>query len=254
MITVLTCRGTGETLASRGNLLCAVTDRLDPSTYTIGADIDYPASVGPVNPGLSLAGCSEQQSITAGVRAVAEEIRRTPTKVGLLGYSLGAQVVTRFLEAKARGAYGDCELVWAATVANPLRRQGDSIEPNPIGFGINGQHDEWPDDIFTWEVASPADGITSCPADSPLRDLAEVVSAFSFAELGGWSTDLAERMRRNRWRPDRIEWWRDPVRAWDRWSRAAALMEGYLVGGAHTTAYVTNGYCARLAAVLNAHG
>ncbi|MFI5781116.1 PE-PPE domain-containing protein [Nocardia sp. NPDC051570] len=254
MITVLTCRGTGEPLGGSANLLTAVTQRLDPGKYALGGDVDYPASIGPVNPLRATDGCSERQSIEAGVAALAAAIRRVPDKVGLLGYSLGAQVVTRFLEAKARGAFDDCELVWAANIANPLRLEGDSIDPDPIGFGINGQRGAWPDDIFTWEVAAPVDGITSCPADSPLRGLADGISAFGFAELGGWSADLADRLRRNRWQPNRIEWWRHPAHAWEQWSRAATLMEGYLVGGTHTTGYIDNGYCARLAAIINVHG
>lgn len=144
VITVLTCRGTGEPLGSPENLLVSVTSRLDPTKYEIGPDVDYPASIGPANPQNSAAGCSEQQSIDQGMRALVAAIHRSPNKVGLLGYSLGAEVVTRFLEAKARGEYPDCEVAWAANVANPLRVAGDSIDPNPVGFGINGQHGLWP--------------------------------------------------------------------------------------------------------------
>jgi hypothetical protein len=254
VITVLTCRGTGEPLGSPNNMLAAVTGKLDPATYPIGPDVDYPASIGPANPQASITGCSEQQSIEHGITALAAAIRRTANPVGVLGYSLGAEVVTGFLEAKARGEYPDCELVWAANIANPLRREGDSIDPNPVGFGINGQHGDWPKDIFTWEVANPGDGIASCPADSPLRGLADTVSAFSFAELGGWTMDLADRIGRNRWQPDSAGWWLDPIRTWSRWSRAATLMAGYLQGGTHTVAYRTDGYCDRLATILNAHG
>ncbi|WP_405134025.1 PE-PPE domain-containing protein [Nocardia sp. NBC_01388] len=253
MITVLTCRGTGEPLGSPENLLVSVTSRLDPTKYEIGPDVDYPASIGPANPQNSAAGCSEQQSIDQGMRALVAAIHRSPNKVGLLGYSLGAEVVTRFLEAKARGEYPDCEVAWAANVANPLRVAGDSIDPNPVGFGINGQHGLWPGEIPAWEVANPNDGITSCPVDSPLRTLADTVTAFSFAELGGWTAALTDRLRRNRWQPDSFGWWMHPARTWNLWSQAAALMAGYLQGGQHNRAYCTEGYCDRLAAILNAH-
>ncbi|MFX0581191.1 PE-PPE domain-containing protein [Nocardia nepalensis] len=254
MITVLTCRGTGEPLGSPHNMLASVTSKLDPAKYQIGADVDYPADVGPANAAHGLGGCSEQQSIQLGVRALAQAIRDTPNQVGVLGYSLGAEVVTRFLEAKAGGEYSDCELVWAANIANPLRREGDSLHANPVGFGINGQHGPWPDDVLTFEVANPADGITSCPADSPLRTLADSVSAFSFAELGGWTMDLADRLRRNRWQLATFDWWLHPLCTWSRWSQAAAMVDGYLFGGTHTRAYQDFGYCTRLAAVLNVHG
>lgn len=68
-----------------------------------------------------------------------------------------------------------------------------------MGFGINGQHDRWPEDITTWEVDQRADGINCCPADSPLRTLADTMSAFSFTVLGGLNSALAERIRGNRW-------------------------------------------------------
>ncbi|GAB0103375.1 hypothetical protein JMUB6875_23480 [Nocardia sp. JMUB6875] len=252
MITVLTCRGTGEPLASPHNRLTAVTDQLDSSKYEIGPDIDYPAAIGPVNPARDLAGCSELQSIDRGVAALVKAIHSTPNLVGILGYSLGAEVVTRFLEAKARGEYPDCEVAWAANIANPLRREGDSIDERSTGFGINGQHGPWPDEFPIWEVANPADGITSCPADSPLRTLADTVSAFGFVALGGWSADLADRLRQNRWQPASFGWWLRPVQTWQLWTRAAALMDGYLRGGTHTSAYVSAGYCDRLAAILNA--
>lgn len=47
-----------------------------------------------------------------GVQALVAEIRATPNCVGILGYSLGAIVVTRFLEAKVRGEYPDREVEW----------------------------------------------------------------------------------------------------------------------------------------------
>lgn len=253
MITVLTCRGTGEKLGAPANMLSYVTRKLDNTKYLVGPDIVYPASVGPANPENRFAGCSEEESVALGVHALVTAIRGTPNRVGILGYSMGAIVVTRFLEAKARGEYADCEVEWAANIANPLRREGDSIDQGAIGFGINGQHGPWPEDIPTWEVAHHADGITCCPAESPLRTLADAVSAFSFAALGGWCADLADRIRRNRWQLSRIEWWRQPIRHWQEWSQAAALMDGYVRGGAHNVAYRAGGYCDRLAELLNAH-
>ncbi|WP_225725473.1 MULTISPECIES: PE-PPE domain-containing protein [unclassified Nocardia] len=254
MITVLTCRGTGEPQGSPDNLLGAVTGKLDRAKYFIGLDVDYPASIGPANPQADFDGCSEEQSINDGVQALAAAIRAAPNRVGLLGYSLGAEVVTRFLEAKARGQYADCDIAWAANIANPLRREGDSIDPRPVGFGINGQHGPWPEDIPTWEVANPADAITSCSPDSPLRTLADTVSAFSFAQLGGWTQALSDRIRANCWQPTRPDWWVHPIRTWRLWAQAAALMDGYLHGGQHVLAYQRDGYCDRLAVILNAHG
>ncbi|MFJ4653834.1 PE-PPE domain-containing protein [Nocardia sp. NPDC088792] len=252
MIDVITCRGTGEPLNGTTNMLPLLTEQLDPTKYTIGVDLDYSASVGPANPQEDLAGVSEDDSVAAGVTALAAAIRATPLVVGIAGYSLGAMVVTRFLEAKAAGEYADCEVAWAATVANPLRAEGSSIDPAPVGFGLAGQHGPWPDGIPVWEAANPADAITSCPADSPLRTLADAVSEFSFADLGGWTSDLIDRVLANRWQPTDIGSLLHPIATWRLWSQTAALMEGYAFGGQHTSAYIVGGYIDRLSSAINA--
>ncbi|MFD3511024.1 PE-PPE domain-containing protein [Nocardia sp. NPDC058666] len=233
-------------------MLAQVTRHLDQSRYEIGADVDYPASIGPMNPQKRIDGCSEDFSVAAGVDALATAVRAAKYPVGLLGYSLGAIVVSRFLEAKARGEFPECDVLWAANIANPLRRCGDSLLGDPGGFGINGEHGPWPSDVRTWEVAHAADGITCCPADSPLRALADGVSAFSFAELGGWTSGLAERFRANRWQLTLHAWSRGPLREWRQWSTAATLIDGYVRGGQHNAVYREAGYCYRLAAVINA--
>ncbi|MET8423570.1 hypothetical protein [Nocardia sp. NPDC004860] len=98
----------------------------------------------------------------------------------------------------AAGQYSECEIAFTACVANPLRREGDSIDPGPSGFGINGQMAVTPTQPH-FECANPADVITSGPPGSPLRGLADVVSAFGLAEIGGWPSDLADRIRWHRW-------------------------------------------------------
>ncbi|MGF0253686.1 hypothetical protein ACQR3V_06925 [Rhodococcus erythropolis] len=138
-------------------------------------------------------------------------------------------------------------------IANPRRAEGDSIGPRAMGFGINGQYDRWPEDITTWEVDQRADGINCCPADSPLRALADTMSTFSFTVLDGWGSALAKCIRGNRWELNHRDWWRDPICHWQLWSQAAALMDGYVRGGTHNVKYRTGDYCDRLAALLNAH-
>ncbi|MFE2998649.1 PE-PPE domain-containing protein [Nocardia sp. NPDC059246] len=251
MITVLTLRGTGEPIAGPANMLTNVTRLLDPAKYVIGPDIPYPASLGPANPQQDPLGCSEQQSIAEGVDLLASAIRNSPDVVGLLGYSLGAEVVSAFLERKAAGEFGDCEVAWVGLLANPRRAEGDSIDPNPQGYGINGQHGPWPDGLQVWEAANPADAITSCPPDSPLRALADTVSAFSFAALGGWTADLADKLRQNRFQPANFGWWLHPLATWQLYSTAATQMLGYLSGQTHIRDYIAGGYCQRLAEHIN---
>ncbi|MQY30636.1 PE-PPE domain-containing protein [Nocardia aurantia] len=251
-VDVITCRGTAEPAGGTRNLLSYVTAELNPAAYTLIGDLPYPASVGPAGPEGSSLGPSEAESVRQGVANLAQAIRAAVNPVGILGYSLGAEVVTRFAEAQAHGEFPDCEVAWTACVANPLRREGDSIEPDSIGFGIAGRVRFDPPHPHV-ESANRLDVITCCPADSPLRNVADAMSAFSFAELGGWTEDLITRLRDNRWQPGDPNWWMHPIRTWQRYQAAADGVRGYLTGQ-HNAAYIAGGYLSRLAAVLNEHG
>lgn len=244
MITVLRCRGTGERVGGVDNMLTYLGWLLDGFRYELGDDVPYPASVGPANSSGDVLGPSEDESIAAGLPLLAAAIRATPNLVGLMGYSLGAELVSRFLELKAQGQYEDCELAWVALVANPRRAAGESIDPDPVGAGINGPHGPWPAGLPVFTAANPSDGITSCPARSPLLALAEGMSAFSFAELGGWTATLAQQLVDGDWLAEQYT----PAQL----MRAGQLMYGYLLGSQHTSAYVTGGYLGRLAARINA--
>lgn len=247
MIDVLTCRGTGEVCGAPDNMLTTITASLDPARFRTGPDIDYPATIGPANSAGNPLGCSEDVSIARGVALLAAAIRGTPNVVGLLGYSLGALVVSRFLECKAHGQYADCEIAWAGFVANPARAAGESIDAAPVGYGINGAHARWPRlPVFT--AANPADGITSCPAGSPLRNLATGMSAFSFAALGGWTESLVQELADREFAPPDLA---HPVVDVELDLNAASLMRGYLFDGQHTHTYRDEGYCQRLADVIN---
>jgi hypothetical protein len=241
-ITVLTLRGTGEPAGGPANMLRNVTDYLDTTKYEIGPDVAYPASIGPVNPQSNPQGVSEQQSIDDSIPLIATAIRGTPNLVGLLGYSLGASCVSRFLELKAQGQYADCEIAWAGFIANPWRAEGEGLNPaGTYGFGISGQHGPWPSNVKTFTVANPSDGITSCPAVSPLRDLTPGVDALTFAELD-WTPAYAASLLNH---PGGVY---TPAE----YLQAVALLRGYMIDGQHTTAYINQGYTSRLVAALNA--
>ncbi len=239
-ITVLTLRGTGEPVNGAGNMLRYVTTLLDTTKFEIGADIAYPASIGPVNPQSNPLGLSEQQSIDDATPLIASAVRDTPNLVGLLGYSLGASCVSRFLELKAQGQYADCEIAWAGFVANPWRAQGEGLNPaGTYGFGISGQHGPWPN-IPTFTVANPADGITSCPAVSPLRQLPTGVDALTFASLD-WTPAYALQLLTSH----------STLYTPAEYVQAAALVRGYLIDGQHEVAYTQQGYTDRLAEAIN---
>jgi len=251
LIDLITCRGTGEPVGGERNTLGVITAALDPQRFQVLGDCAYPASIGPANQGLHLLGDSEDASVQAGVESLAQLIRSTDNQVGVLGYSLGAVVVTAFREAQARGEYPDCELAFSACLANPRRRPGDSIDPEPFGSGIDGPHADFGGDAPHFEAANPRDAITSCPLDSPLRTLADGMSAFSIADLGGWTVEVVDRLLRRRWQPTSLGALLHPVRTWQLYDTAATDVRGYLWGGTHTHAYIADGYCERLAAAIN---
>ena len=245
---IVTVRGTGEPQSGQDNMLGLVTAKLDPTRFRVLADCQYPASIGVANQTFNPTGPSEDESVKEAIASLAALIRSTPNKVGIIGYSLGAEAVSRFLEAQAGGQFADCELAFSACVANPLRRVGDSIDPNPQGFGINGQMQAEPPNPH-FECANVHDGITSCPGDSPLRGIADVVSDFGLTQIGGWSQDLVNRMLERRWQPANWGSLLHPIKTWERYQTAADLVAGYL-GGQHTTVY-TQGMTDRLADVIN---
>lgn len=176
-------------------------------------------------------------------------IQSTPNLVGIIGYSLGAEVVTRFLEAQSQGEYTACEIAFAACVANPLRAPAESIDPNPQGYGLAGAHG--PVSVPILEAANPNDGITSCPAGSPLRTLADVLSSFSFATLGGWTQALINELVTKAFQPANFIG-PNAAATIALYTNAATLVAGYLYGGQHYAAYLAGGYTQRLAAAINA--
>ena len=253
MITLITVRGTGEAENGPDNLLVGVTRQLDPAKYTFGLDLPYPASLGSFNPEASLVGNSEFESVVVGVANLADAIRKAPNPVGLLAYSLGAEVVSTLLVMMQQGKLHGLEVAWAAMIADPLRAEGESIDgpDSVVGEGINGPHEPYPPNVQVFHVANKLDGITCCPLGSPLRRLADDASNFTFANLS-WSRGLADRLLRQRWQ--HVDWvqWLHPFLTWRDYQAAADLMYGYLVGGQHDRAYRTGGYLDRLAVALNA--
>ncbi len=242
-------RGTGEPMGAPTNMLRNVTRELDPNRFHLLGDCPYPATVGPVGGGP--VGPSEETSIEIAVNSLATMIRATPNPVGILGYSLGALAVNAFMEAKAKGLFPECEIAFTATLANPARREGDSVDSGAYGYGINGQRGDFPAEIPHLEYANPRDCITSCAAGSPLRSIADGMSAFSFAEIGCWGQDLVDRLLRKRFQPINWDWWRDPVGTWRLYDEAAQQVVGYLDGSQHIRAYVEDMYCHRMAEAIN---
>lgn len=232
MIDIITVRGAGEAHDRPLNMLGNVVELLDKKRFRHVADLDYPASIGPVNPQRNPFGPNLSQSLTIGKHALADAIRATPNLVGVLGYSLGAYVVSDFLEDVFVAApyTHDCKVMFTGLVANPRRAPGNGLP----GYGIAGAHHPWPA-IRSYEAAHPGDGIPCCPERSPLRSVAD------------W---LIARQRPPQPAPTFTDWIRDPLGTRAAYGEAGRYIAGYL-GIEHTGRYLIDGHIRRLADTIN---
>jgi predicted alpha/beta hydrolase family esterase len=239
-VDVFTLRGTGEIRDRTGRpsgMIANLTDLLDARTYRC-IDVDYPAGIGPANPFWNPFGVSMQASIDAGVDALARHIRATPNLAALIGYSLGALTITRFLERKARGEFADCHIAWVILIANPARALGDSVDGVATGYGIVGQHGRWPQGLPVFELASPGDPITSLQSWNPMRTVADQVTFLSLSDLARWGTDLLDRALHGRWQPVLPDYATLLVTRAEAIRGGAHALGAYLFGGAHIGAYL----------------
>ncbi|SLG39968.1 Uncharacterised protein [Mycobacteroides abscessus subsp. abscessus] len=229
---ILTLRGTTER-PGPGSLLASLTPQLDPGIVV--HDVDYPAAIGPANPDHNpLGGVSLYDSVEAGVAEIARLVARADEPVGLVGYSLGAMAISRYLERCRSGwitaGFDANRIAFVGLVANPLRAEGDSIDGKAHGWGIAGQHGPWPV-LPVFEIANPGDMITACPANSPLRYLADSLTFASATDLGLWKADIMSRLRTGNWQ---LAGARPPLRDY---AAAVTGLWGYLFGGQHVGAY-----------------
>lgn len=233
-ITYLTVRGTGEPVWGVNNMLNVVARMVNGPIEHV--DVDYPASIAVFNPYGKVDGPSEMESRRQGVAALAKAIRATPHLVVLSGYSLGALVVSDFLTAQVRGMYSDCEIAGVVNIANPSRKAGQSYGLPSFGWGLDGQHGRWPD-VPVYEIANPVDGITSAPANSPWRPLADSIRTFSVTQRGAveWFNSMMARLDGQERRQAQAQWW--DASFWQAYAEAPAWLRGYLFDGQHTTAY-----------------
>ncbi len=241
--TIVKLRGTGENIDAPNNFLTQFSNALintSPEHFTDGGDIPFFASIGPMNPEKSFLGASLKASRESGKLHLLQYLRENEGPFIILGYSLGAIVVTVTIEELVEvGDWYTLHKIGAvANFANPLRNEGDSFfEFDVPGYGIAGQHAPFPEGLLYYEMANRFDGITCCAYDSPLRNLPDVGDAFSFAITGGWSQDLIDRLYQQRWQLMSWQWWKNPRRIAVRHVEAIGLLHGYLYTGQHTLVY-----------------
>ena len=179
MIDIFGLRGTGEEFSPvPSGMIGEFTKLLDPRFNPI--PVAYPATIGPVGGGPL--GTSLNTSVRVAADNLAAAIRRTPNKAGVVTYSLGGLGANLLLEEMAAGMHQDLEISFVVNIANPGRREGESLGNVADGYGLHGQRGLGPAHIPVFEVANPRDMITSAAADSPIRRISDAISPFSFIE------------------------------------------------------------------------
>lgn len=139
--------------------------------------VPYPGSIGPVNLTPNPLDWTEglDESRLIGKAMLAEAIRKTSDVPWIAGYSLGAYVVSDFLDEMSVGKHSDLYVHGAITVGNPRRTTG----------GIAGAHKVWhantghTDNFHHLELAAPNDVIANCPPNSSLRKIPYFVEAIT---------------------------------------------------------------------------
>jgi len=189
------------------------------------------------------------QSVTEGRRILIDAIRTTPNRACIGGFSQGAGISGDVAMEIGAGLHPDLELDAVALIADPLRPVGGGIPGlHPAdGYGIAGARPIYGRGVKTYWAANPADCITSAGAGSPLRSIADTTEWFSLsypAEAAAWANALVARAAQRRWQ----RWW--SIENWQTWGGAINDAKGYLTGR-HTTDYVAQGYCRKLAAAVN---
>lgn len=159
------------------------------------------------------------------------------TKIILLGYSGGCKVIHDWIDTQPH-TVREGRIAAVGLLSDPFRPSAayQADTPDPGGYGICGSRVGIPGRTF-W-TSFHADVISSCPADSPLRTLADLSDKIP----GSFLEDFSQHMRLGNWQlANYIKLWkRDPLAYLRnlprRMDEARRGVEGYL-GSAHTLAY-----------------
>lgn len=211
-------RGTGETYGH--NLPRAFMAPL-LRTGDVVTEADYPASIGPANakPGTWAAGMTRSRRV--GKTNLAEAIRRTENVPVLVGYSLGAYVVSDYLEAMAAGRYPDQQVAGAILLASPRAPRVNGRE------GLARGHGRYPAGVPVCQVRNWRDLICNTPVDSPLMKVTGLVDLATGGLAAGF--DLVAWVLGELLRAGRLPTVTD-----------YELVMGYANGPEHTTRYFTD--------------
>lgn len=212
----LTVRGTSEKFGDPNNLLTKAveiaraggpaTQSPWPSVRTL--EVPYPASIGPANEQNNPFGDSLMASLDLGVAAIKDTIRkvrvleggyRPDTRIILMGYSLGALIVQRYLTLEPQSKGVDRALLLAnpggkylVPYASGWRREGATTYSG-IASGIA---DDRPLQVMTsdrldvWHIAHPMDPIANMHPKNPLRSIVPWLWGMDLDNPVPWLNDV----------------------------------------------------------------
>ncbi|MFC8182438.1 hypothetical protein ACFULT_26500 [Rhodococcus sp. NPDC057297] len=186
MRSIFTVRGTGNERGVFKGMTGAVAKKLDPNAFEFGECI-YPATIGRIGSGQGNPPVDLDRCVEIGVQDLARQVKASKYPAGLISYSLGGIVVSRFLERVEAGEWlndngSKLQVDFVVNIANPARAPGDSVIPVMNGYGLHSSHGRWPANTVVLELANPNDIICSAARFSPARKIAGALSPFSALE------------------------------------------------------------------------
>lgn len=222
MYTFLTAAGIGDT---HNSMMKEVAKHLDPNLF-VHKRLDWNNQYGPVP---LLGGRSFQQNLRDGIEHGARVIDADPNPIFLGGFSGGAALMRMLASEVHRGLHHTKPIQGLANVADPYRPRGVGA-PFNFGFGIAGEIEI--SDLWQREAADPADVICCCPANSPLRTLADQTSAFSLVDPTAWLQNIGWRLTTRQWQAVAMDF--GNIRSIiDQYALASKGLDGYRRGGDH---------------------
>ncbi|QXO13145.1 lysin B [Gordonia phage Jojo24] len=225
-IDLFTCRGIGEPLAGPTQLDPAIrllTRLADQSPHDLRIEhheIPWSATYGPVGRA-GLNGAAYNRAVANGVKQVRYQdtqraalgLRRRSSV--LWGYSGGADVVGDYLAGRRSEVLDPTSIIAAGMVSDPERpANAQMLYPDRRLSGTSGirggRRITSSLDVPVRWVADPADVITACNINSPVRDIANLTGdmGLDLADRQRWAKTVAARLlaNRNRELPNTPNW------------------------------------------------
>ncbi|QGH75844.1 lysin B [Gordonia phage Syleon] len=213
---IILCRGIGEP-ASSPMLRTVTTEILKLGYVPEVVNLPWKAQYGPVPDPL---GDDFHDALAHGKELLRRELDKGPAVV--LGYSGGAQLAGDFVVD-----IGHHNLIALGLVADPGQPKGAT--GNYSRWGITGAR--IPFGTPTAWIADPNDGIPLCPANSPLRTLADQSEKFSLIDPVAWGFGLWIKLVRGDFQ--KVDAFKQFTEG--EWWEAADLLHGYVFGRDHTS-------------------